>query len=358
MRRLASCAMLLLMFASCRVRRARSDLEKGHYDDARTLLQEHLQKNPDDIEANFLLAQVDLYQGKVAAAKIRLDPIVSRNYSDLRLPASQLYRATVHSLEASGDTAAMGAAAVEAAHLNQLAASDMCDAVMGRAERERGKKWRPLTDAAMAIDSSCRDRGIALLQSWLEHYDVTNANVDDALEIAMALRDVRPNDTLEVARDLRTLARKLAAEDRFKAKELASHLAEINPMIGSEPETEYLQKKVGAIEVAAPVFTFEAPKDVSLETTLQTIKKVGDLLVAYHFRNASYPIPGSWDKLLAIIGAAPGTVPAYDGWGHQIRYDSDGKFARLISGGADGNIDGRDIVWENGFIVQTPEDFH
>ena len=373
MRRLAHCALLLLLVASCtKVRRARAAIDEGSFETARQLLQQHLEKNPDDVDAKLMLAEIELREAKVSAAKIRLADL-SKN-PDLTFRISQMFRDEAHKLDASGDANALTAAALEAVRLNPLAATDMCGVVMGRARREQGKNWYPLIAAAVTIDTECRDKAIALLRSWIDNADVKTARVEDIMEIAKRLRDIDASGSMEIARAVRTLTRKMAAEDRFKADTLYRRLGEIDYAIYRDPETQALQRITGPIEVREDP-TPDNGSDSHFDNTKRVLEQVGTLLVAYQQKNNRYPAANTIDELLTALGsAAAGNIDPYDGWGQPLHYVSNGTKARLISSGADRSFDpassnldvpaskanlvGMDVIWENGVIVQAPEGWH
>lgn len=373
MRRLLIILVVTVLCSACGVRRARARMEKGDFDGARGLLETQIRQSPKDVDARMLLAEVELRDNRYGFAEAALEPVMGK--PDMPMKVSQFYREMVHKLEATATASTVAAAASEAVRLNPLAGTDMCSVLIPRLRRERGKNWRPIALAGAAIDTTCKQSTMAVLRSWLQDVDVKNATTEDLLIITGDLKEMDPDNVKETARLLRSAAMKIAAEDRFRAEEIAKHLHEIDPSIMNEIETKSLMKASGPIEVKADVSS--APSEESaplsrIEATKRTLTDLGEAVIRYRgSHNNQYPRAETIEALWTQVRAyATRVVDTYDGWAMPIRYVSDGRNARLVSSGFDAEFEassldlavpvaksqvpGADVVWENGRIVREP----
>ena len=231
----------------------------------------------------------------------------------------------------------MTKAAAEAVRLDPLAATDMCQALLGRARRDHNADWRPLIQTASQFGHECQRGAIAVLRARIQ--DPRTEGADN------------------------------------QANEILKRLYLIDPAILREEQTIALQKSVGPIEIQATGFgAIETANDSGsrLDVTKRGMKEIGELISAYEAGHGEYPAASifgaMWSK---VYRYGHSSVQTDDCWSRSFVYVSNGKKARLISGGADERIDGvskdlsipgavlvddatADIIWENGRIVQEP----
>lgn len=353
--------LVLLLAGGChsRVRQARTLIDRGSLPEARKLLGEELAAHPDDPDARFLVGEIDLREDRPDRAKGTFAPILTSDQAVWRV--SQAYRDSVHRIELSGDAKVMATEATEAAHLNSLAAPEMCKALLGRARRDQHGEWMQTVDAAGQLSSDCRAQTIALLRSWIDTSDPEIIDADALIRIATEAKKLDPSVARDFAHAARDVAVRVAKLDRFRANDIVQRLGSIDVSVAYEMETAMLRSHVGPIEVEGRVEDNSTPRAEApsqTELTIRTLREIGEIALNYKRRNGMYPRTESFLEAWRLLGTYVPSVYAVpasaDAWGNPLAYRSNGNTARIESGGPDGSLGttADNIVWEDGKIVQ------
>lgn len=370
MKRLALAGVLICVACHPGVRKANALLKRGAVLEAEKVARQEVEKRPNDADARIVLARVYMRELDPFAAQKALEPIAENPKYALRIGDAYWEAATIPSAAASfsywaalaggkpKQATILAGFMADAAHFNPARRAEACKAILGAAPDARDE-WHALVVSAASIDSSCKRETLQMLRSWIDKSPMSDGIEWRVREIGMAAKDLDPTSTSDFAHHMRDLAERFQPENAILSRRVLEMAYETDISILNEPETVVLRDKLGVphrTDVrSSPLLQYsEAPGTITRRAMLD----IGVVISMFKTDHGRYPPAVNMTELEAALKPyLRSALPPEDGWHNPFEYTqtSDGKSARLISGGPDGHIGTPDdLIWQDGGLIEPP----